>query len=362
MSVPKLSVLITAYNQSELLRWNIGMLLQNASSDFEIVIQDDGSEENLEELVHSFRDARLVYKRNPVNLGHDRSTVEGFRNCRSEYVFLLRSSDTILPGKIGAVLALIDRYPQLGYARFSCLDEEGKTRIQYADQYFEGTEQTIPLNRDILLHPSGELYNLRYLSGKDLAALADYPARFFRDRRGYVINELLRDLLCMRAPFVLSKEIVWQYTRTAGRTDLAVARNRNGVCVYDPAYSRERLLCEMAYIANEVPGDLSDKKELMRQIFAFYAKFSILTFRKINKDPDMQRHYGYRERPFSSLQELRIFKRTTKARAEELPEEYRTLLAQMSRKLSIYTIFYWYCQDHFPGTARGLQKWLHQKN
>ncbi len=42
-----------------------------------------------------------------------------FRILSGEAIFLLRSGDTILPGKIRTILDFIERNPSFGYGRFS---------------------------------------------------------------------------------------------------------------------------------------------------------------------------------------------------------------------------------------------------
>ncbi len=357
--MPKLSILITAYNQTQLLRWNISTLLQNAPDDYEIVIQDDCSTEPVEELVQSFHDPRIRYYRNPVNYGHDRNVIEGFKNCKGEAVFLLRSSDTILPGKIRTILDFIERNPSFGYGRFSCLDENGEVRIRYRDSRFEGTGKTLPLNRTLLLHPSGELFQRKYLPGKDLDRIAVYLDTCFHDKHRYVINELLRDKLCMTAPFFLSKEIVWQYTRTVRREDMAENRNKNGICIFAPSYQYERLRCELHYISRECHGSLKEKKVLLGQIFDHYARMCIYDFQKINQDPEMQRHYGYEAIPFCSLHELKVFKKMADRFARELPGKFQKTVLLKEQKLTVISLLYWRWQDIRTWL---LQRWKHDND
>ena len=351
----KLSILLTAYNQIELLRWNIASLLQNESDDYEIVIQDDCSEDNIIDLIRQFDDDRICYYCNPVNYGHDRNVIEGFKNCRSDHVFLLRSSDTILPGKIKIILDFIEKMPDVGYVRFSCIDESGKVRIQYHDTHYEDRMQIINLNRIVLLHPSGELYNRKLLPERDLNILSEYLDRYFHDRNKYVINELLRDKLSMSASFFLSKEFVWQYTRTEKRTDIAQNRNVDGICIYAPLYLHERLCCEISYIANEIQGNYCEKKLLMIRVFDHYARMSIHEYKGINKNKAMQRHYGYEEAAFNSFKELKLFKQVAIQLAGDLPANFGDIVRKKARKLSLLSIGYWIGQDISFKFHKGLQ-------
>ncbi len=343
--IPKLSILITAYNQTDLLRWNISTLLKNEPDDYEIVIQDDHSDEDLKNLITCFNDKRIRYIRNPSNYGHDRNVVEGFRNCKGSFVFLLRSSDTIIPGKIRTILDHIDKWPDIGYTRFSCIDESGKTRIQYGNSRYDEKSERIRINRTLLLHPSGELFNKRFLSDDDLTTIISYLDSYFHDKNRFVINELLRDKYTMTSPISVSEDVVWQYTRTVNREDIAQNRDRNGTCIYAPLYSYERFNCEISYIANELKGSFKEKSDLISHVFDHYARMCIHDFKRINKDTAMQKHYGYREVPFSSFKELRSFKENAGILAGKLPPEFRDVVYGKIQRLSLLSIGFWNIQD-----------------
>lgn len=345
MNRPKLSVLITAYEQTELLRWNLDKLTADGSDGFEIVVQDDCSTEDIRGLIRAYDDPRIAYYRNPENYGHDRNIIEGFKNCRSEHVFLLRSSDTMIPGKIKVILDHIDKYPDAAYGRFSCLDEKGKPRIRYRDIYTSGIAENVRLNEKLLIHPSGELFNKRYLKAKDLKKLASYLDENFHDKNRFVLNGMMRNKLCMRAPFFSSSEIVWIYSRTTKRRDVARNRNSEGICIYAPLYMYERFRCEMTYIAKEVRGNKKTKEAMFIHEFDLYARMTVYDFKKINKDPAMQRHYGFREVPYSTYSELHRFREEAVKLAAKLPEEYARILLDKAKGLYFGNIICWKLRD-----------------
>ena len=65
MSADKLSitVLMTVYNDAAYLRQSVNCILHQTFSDFEFLIIDDGSTDNSAEIVRSFKDPRIVYKK-----------------------------------------------------------------------------------------------------------------------------------------------------------------------------------------------------------------------------------------------------------------------------------------------------------
>ena len=66
---PLVSVLITTYNRSGVLRRAINSVLMQDFRDFEIVVIDDCSSDDTTEVVASFHDPRIRYIRNETNVG-----------------------------------------------------------------------------------------------------------------------------------------------------------------------------------------------------------------------------------------------------------------------------------------------------
>lgn len=68
-SPPLVSVLITTYNRSRLLKRAINSVLMQSFGDFEIIIVDDCSTDDTREVVASINDQRIRYLRNEANIG-----------------------------------------------------------------------------------------------------------------------------------------------------------------------------------------------------------------------------------------------------------------------------------------------------
>ena len=66
----KFSILIPAYNGAEVIGDTLRSILSQSFSNYEIIIQDDASTDNTEEVVKSFGDPRIKFFRNEKNLGY----------------------------------------------------------------------------------------------------------------------------------------------------------------------------------------------------------------------------------------------------------------------------------------------------
>lgn len=125
---PLISVIIPTYNRAHLVGRAIQSVLNQTFQDFEIIVVDDGSTDNTEEVVRAFNDPRIHYIRHKGNYGASAARNTGIRVAKGEYVAFLDSDDEWSPTKlelqVRAFRALDDSYALV----FGCIehvDEEG---------------------------------------------------------------------------------------------------------------------------------------------------------------------------------------------------------------------------------------------
>ena len=112
---PKYSIVIPAY-KSRFLSEAIVSCLAQSYFDFELIIVDDCSPENLIAIVSSFNDARIKYYRNEVNCGAV-NVVDNWNKCLSyahgDYIICMGDDDKLLPDCLSLYNEIIDKYPNL---------------------------------------------------------------------------------------------------------------------------------------------------------------------------------------------------------------------------------------------------------
>jgi len=109
---PTVSVIMPTYNRAHLLGRAIQSVLDQTYQHFEIIVVDDGSTDNTEEVVKSFGDERIRYIRLRENSGTSaapRNTA--IRAARGEYIALQDSDDEWLPEKLEKQLKLFENTP-----------------------------------------------------------------------------------------------------------------------------------------------------------------------------------------------------------------------------------------------------------
>jgi glycosyltransferase involved in cell wall biosynthesis len=108
------TVIIPSYNDAHFLGQAVQSVLNQAWTNFEIIIVDDGSQDNTEEVAKSFRDSRIRYVRHEQNKGLSAARNTGLRHARGRYIAFLDADDYFLPHKLMSQVVFLEKYPQFG--------------------------------------------------------------------------------------------------------------------------------------------------------------------------------------------------------------------------------------------------------
>ncbi len=104
---PSVSVIIPAYNQANFIDKAIESVLRQTYKDFELIIINDGSKDNTEEIIKNYSDFRIRYICHKKNLGISEARNSGIRASRGKYIALLDSDDEFLPEKLDMQVKLL---------------------------------------------------------------------------------------------------------------------------------------------------------------------------------------------------------------------------------------------------------------
>lgn len=115
MANPILSICIPTFNRAECLRQCLSTITAQFDDletyhQTEIIISNNGSEDNTEEVVNFFlaKFSNIVYLKNRENLGFDRNVLQAVTKAKGEYVWLLGDDDGILPDSLKYVLPILN--------------------------------------------------------------------------------------------------------------------------------------------------------------------------------------------------------------------------------------------------------------
>jgi len=100
--MPEISVIIPTYNRAHLISRSIQCVLNQSYQDFEIIVVDDCSIDNTEEVIREFqkKDERIRYIRHEKNKGPAAARNSGIKAAKGEYIAFQDSDDEWLPEKL----------------------------------------------------------------------------------------------------------------------------------------------------------------------------------------------------------------------------------------------------------------------
>jgi glycosyltransferase involved in cell wall biosynthesis len=103
------SVILTTFNRSALVRRAIDSVLGQTLEDFELIVVDDCSTDSTGEVVSAIDDPRISLIRNERNLGLAEARNAGIRIARGAFVCFLDDDDELLPDKLSEQVAAFDK-------------------------------------------------------------------------------------------------------------------------------------------------------------------------------------------------------------------------------------------------------------
>lgn len=104
---------MAAFNGAKYIRLAIDSVLSQDFDAFEFVIVDDCSTDRTPAIIKDYRDPRIVYLRNAVNLGQTRSLNIALAHAQSEFIARIDADDIYLAGKLARQYAVMTANPEV---------------------------------------------------------------------------------------------------------------------------------------------------------------------------------------------------------------------------------------------------------
>lgn len=129
--MPKVTVGMPAYNRGEVIGNSIKSVLNQSYKDFELIIYDDGSEDNTPEVCRSFNDSRISYIRKD-NLGPPYPLNYILSRASGNYIIILHDHDFFERELIHKCVEALDSYPEAGFVMpgSAWVNEDGKSNFR----------------------------------------------------------------------------------------------------------------------------------------------------------------------------------------------------------------------------------------
>ncbi|KKT30509.1 MAG: hypothetical protein UW27_C0002G0027 [Parcubacteria group bacterium GW2011_GWA1_44_13] len=88
-----ISIILPTHNGASYIKQSIESVLKQTHQNFELIIINDGSSDNSEEIIKSFLDTRIKYIKNDINLGLQKTLNLGINLAEGEYIARIDDDD-----------------------------------------------------------------------------------------------------------------------------------------------------------------------------------------------------------------------------------------------------------------------------
>lgn len=121
------SVIMPSWNTERFIAQSIESVIRQTYENWELVIVDDCSTDNTEEVVKGFKDPRIKYFKNEKNSGAALTRNRALREAQGEWVAFLDSDDLWAPEKLEKMLGFMTEHSYaFAYHEYVKIDEEGR--------------------------------------------------------------------------------------------------------------------------------------------------------------------------------------------------------------------------------------------
>ena len=150
---------IPTYNRANLLRESIRSALLQSYGDFRLLICDNASEDDTQEVVRSFEDSRIEYVRSETNIGMIGNFNRVIDLADTDAVVLLSDDDVLYPEYVASAVPVLAGHPSVGVVhtavdlidsssrilqtRVTLLDPEEPVTVESGPSYIERSMQSL---------------------------------------------------------------------------------------------------------------------------------------------------------------------------------------------------------------------------
>lgn len=132
---PRLSCIVTAFNEGALAAVSLDSLLAQSFEDFEILLVDDGASEATRSVLHTYDDPRILHIRQ-ANDGLSSARNRALQAARGDYVCFLDSDDTRPPWAFEVMMAAAADNPDCVFSPGILQELRGETHPFYDERHF----------------------------------------------------------------------------------------------------------------------------------------------------------------------------------------------------------------------------------
>jgi glycosyltransferase involved in cell wall biosynthesis len=107
---PRVTVLLPVHNGEQFLQTAIDSILKQSFTDFELLLINDGSTDQTEQIIEHYKDDRITYISHKANIGLVRSLNNGIIKAKGELIARMDCDDIAHPQRLEKQLNYLDRH------------------------------------------------------------------------------------------------------------------------------------------------------------------------------------------------------------------------------------------------------------
>ena len=203
---PYISVCLSALNMELYIKQNLLSILNQSFQDFEIIIVNDFSRDQTENIIRNLqsKDNRIKLVNHCKNLGVYHSRIEAIFNANGEYILLMDPDDMFLNQNLFKDIFYYNLKNNLDIIEFTVYQQkEGENKIILPDNHYE--THFHGFQKNIIVQP--ELSNLLYY----LPGTKNYSKTICRN----IWNKIIRRKVFLKVDEFLGKEYYESFVITA---------------------------------------------------------------------------------------------------------------------------------------------------
>jgi glycosyltransferase involved in cell wall biosynthesis len=256
-SKPRVTIGLPVYNGAGHIEAAINSMLSQTFGDFELLICDNASTDATRSICerHASRDPRIVYVRQPENLGAAANYNHAFKRARGDYFKWAAHDDLLAPDYLQACVDVLDNDPAcvLVHPATVIIDDDGQELYCYLDHL--ACDSDDPVDRfGVWMRPTDGMCNPVFgLVRREIMAQTCLHGTFMGADRVFLAEIALRGKVrCIEAGLFLRRVHAAMSTR-ANRDSAALDRWYTGVTVRRIRFKYWRRLGEFARMLTRVP-------------------------------------------------------------------------------------------------------------
>lgn len=113
MESPLVSILMPVYNTAPYLKEAMDSMLSQTFKDFELIVLNDCSPDNADEILDTYNDPRIVRYKGERNMGLSNVLNAGMDIARGKYIARMDSDDISLPNRLEVQVKYMEEHPDI---------------------------------------------------------------------------------------------------------------------------------------------------------------------------------------------------------------------------------------------------------